>query len=57
MSTRPPRAAGGCFLALFTLAGAGAGVLVHQPSVGLLAGFGFGVLAAVLVAVWDARRP
>ncbi len=55
-SARPPMAAGGCLLALLTLGGAGVGVAVHQASLGLLGGFALGVVAAVLVAVWDARR-
>ena len=56
MASHPPRAAGGCLLAAFILIGAGVGVAVHEASIGLLAGFGVGVVAAVLVAVWDARR-
>ncbi len=57
MSNRPPRAAGGFLLALLTLVGAGIGVAVHQASLGLIGGFVVGALAAVGVAVWDARRP
>ena len=57
MTNRTPRAAGGCLLALLTLVGAGIGVAVHQASLGLIGGFVAGVVAAALVAVWDARRP
>ena len=45
--------AGGFILALSILVGAIAGVVLHQPSIGVLAGFAAGVLLAVLIWVLD----
>ncbi|WP_419814264.1 hypothetical protein [Glacieibacterium sp.] len=56
MANKPPRAAGGCLLALSTLVGTVIGIVVHQASIGLIAGFCIGVVAAIAVAVWDSRR-
>lgn len=56
MNDRPPRVAGGCLLAVLTLAGAGIGVALGQATAGLLAGFAAGVVVAVVVALWDAKR-
>jgi RsiW-degrading membrane proteinase PrsW (M82 family) len=49
MATRPPRA-GGAHLALSIFAGAGLGIAFGQPSIGLLAGTGVGLL--ILAAIW-----
>lgn len=56
MNDRPPRIAGGFLLAVLTLLGAVVGVALGQTTVGLLVGFAAGVLIAVAVAIWDARR-
>ncbi len=56
MEDRPPRVAGGCLLAGLTLAGAGVGVAFSQATAGLLGGFAAGVVAAIVLAVWDSRR-
>ena len=55
MNARFPRA-GGCLLALSILAGGIAGVAWRQPSIGLLAGLGAGLLLLVLVWLLDRRR-
>ncbi|MBO9574525.1 MAG: hypothetical protein J7494_02190 [Sphingobium sp.] len=48
--------AGGAPLALLTVAGPFlAGVLGFSPSIGLLAGFGLGVLLAILIWLYNAR--
>ena len=52
-----PRAAGGCLLAALTIGGALAGLAIGQASAGLLGGFAAGVVAAIAVALWDAKRP
>lgn len=51
---RPPQAAGGFFLALGALAGALIGMAVRQPTLGLLAGFGAGLV--IVVALWLFQR-
>ena len=56
MDETPPRVAGGCLLAAMTLAGAALGVWAGEATAGLLAGFAAGAAAAVILAVWDARR-
>jgi len=50
-SSPPPRSpmAGGAPLALLTLLGPIVGGLLGQPSIGLLVGFGLGVLVAILI--------
>ncbi len=45
--------AGGCLLALAILAGAIAGVVYRQPSLGLLAGLGAGLVLIALVWLLD----
>ncbi len=56
MTDRPPNRAGGAILAGAIIAGAVAGVVAGQPSVGFLVGAGLG--AALLLAIWlhDRRR-
>lgn len=49
-----PRMAGGIFLALGLLIGAGFGLYVGQPSLGMVVGFAVGVVAALLV--WFLNR-
>jgi len=53
--SRPPQRGGGIFIAFGLVAGAVGGMLAGQPSVGLLAGLGVGLLAAILLAVRDRR--
>lgn len=43
------------FVAFGLIGGAVAGVLAGQPSLGLLAGLGLGVLAAIILALRDRR--
>jgi hypothetical protein len=52
----PPRLAGGIFIALGMLGGAIIGVVMRQPSAGMVIGFGIG--AAIAAAVWffDRKR-
>lgn len=44
-----PRLGGGAPIALLTLAGVIVGGLMGQPTIGLLAGLGLGVVVAILV--------
>ena len=53
--TRSTQAAGSV-LALSILGGAVAGAIVGQPSIGILAGTGAGILAAILFWLNDRRR-
>lgn len=46
---RRPRLGGGAPIALLTMAGVIIGGFLGQPSIGLLVGFGLGVLIAILV--------
>jgi hypothetical protein len=50
------RIAGGFFIAAGLLGGALAGIYFGQPSIGMVAGFGFGILVAVGVWAFDRRR-
>jgi membrane-bound ClpP family serine protease len=47
---------GGALLALSIVAGAVIGVFAHQPSIGVLAGAGIGLLLLGLVWLIDRRR-
>ncbi len=53
-NSRPPRASG-FFIALAVIAGAVIGARLGQPSLGVLAGIGCGVLVALLLWVADRR--
>lgn len=53
-SPRSPQSAGGVFLAIGALAGAVAGALTGQPTLGLLGGFGIGLVLALLM--WERQR-
>ncbi len=46
-------AAGGAIMAFTILLGAAIGVAFRQPSIGILAGFGIGLVAAILVWLRD----
>lgn len=48
--------AGGCLLAGAILAGAVAGLAFREPSIGLLAGLGAGIVLLALVWLIDFRR-
>ncbi len=47
---------GGIFLCIALLAGFLIGVRMHEGTLGMLIGFGVGLLGAVLIGVWDDRR-
>jgi len=49
------RLAGGCLLSLSIMAGVGAGMAYHQPSIGFLAGLGAGLVLLALVWLLDRR--
>jgi hypothetical protein len=51
-----PRLAGGIFIALGLLVGAIGGVVMNQPSAGMVIGLGFGVVIAVAVWLIDRKR-
>ena len=53
--SRPPQRGGGIFIAGGLVLGVIGGTIAGQPSLGLLAGFGLGVGAAILLAVADRR--
>lgn len=48
--------AGGVWIALGVLIGAVIGIMVKQPTIGVLVGTGAGVLLAVVTALVDRRR-
>ncbi len=50
------RMAGGFFIAAGMIGGAIAGIYFGQPSIGMVAGFGFGILVAVGVWAFDRKR-
>lgn len=51
-----PRLAGGMFIALGLLVGAIAGVVMDQPSAGMIIGMASGAAIAVLVWLFDRKR-
>jgi hypothetical protein len=48
--------AGGCLLAATVMTGAVAGLVYRQPTIGLLAGLGIGLILTALVWLLDRRR-
>ena len=49
---------GGCLLAFSVIAGVAVGTILHQPSIGFLAGSALGLLLVLAVFVLDRRdRP
>ncbi len=53
---KPPRRGGGCLIAAGVVIGPIIGVMFGETSIGLIAGLGLGIVAAVVLAVLDARR-
>lgn len=51
-----PRLAGGIFIAIGMLGGAIVGVIVDQPSAGMVIGLGLGVAAATVTWLIDSKR-
>jgi hypothetical protein len=51
-----PRLAGGIFIAFGLLVGAIAGVVMDQPSAGMIIGMASGAAIAVLVWLFDRKR-
>ncbi len=56
MTDPTPSAAGGFLIAIGILVGAGVGLVYGQATPGVLIGFGFGVVAAVLVWLRNRAR-
>ncbi len=54
-SKSSPRS-GGAFLALSVLAGAGIGIALGQPTMGLIGGFAIGILISLLIWLTDVKR-
>jgi hypothetical protein len=52
---RPATRSGGCLLAFSVLAGAAVGTILHQPSIGFLAGSALGLVLVIAVLVLDKR--
>lgn len=55
MENQKNKAAGGIFIAIGMLGGAIVGVIMDQPSAGMVIGLGAGIAAAVLVWFIDSR--
>ena len=53
---KAPRLAGGIFIAIGMLGGAVVGVVVDQPSAGMVIGLGIGIAAAAITWLIDSRR-
>ena len=53
---KAPRLAGGIFIAIGMLGGAIVGVVVDQPSAGMVIGLGIGIAAAAITWLIDSRR-
>jgi hypothetical protein len=51
-----PRLAGGIFIAFGLLLGAIGGVVMDQPSAGMVIGLGIGAAIAVIVWLFDRKR-
>ncbi|WP_164155918.1 hypothetical protein [Sandarakinorhabdus rubra] len=54
-TSRPPQRGGGIFIAAGLVLGVVGGVVVGQPSLGLLAGLVLGVVAAIVLVMADRR--
>ena len=55
MENQKNKAAGGIFIAIGMLGGAIVGVIMDQPSAGMVIGLGLGIAAAVVVWFIDSR--
>ena len=53
---RPGPRGGGCLIAISLIVGTIAGVILHEASIGLLAGFAAGIAGAVVFWLIDRRR-
>jgi hypothetical protein len=53
---KAPRLAGGVFIAIGMLGGAIIGVIMDQPSAGMVIGLGVGIAAAAITWLIDSRR-
>lgn len=53
---RPSPRAGGAVIAIAVMIGAAIGGIARQPSIGVLAGTGVGVLAAIAIWLSDRKR-
>jgi hypothetical protein len=53
---KPPRRGGGCLIAAGVVIGPIVGVMFGETSIGLVAGLALGIVAAVVMALLDARR-
>lgn len=53
---KPAKLAGGIFVAIGMLGGAAVGVVMDQPSAGMVIGFGLGIAAAAITWLIDSRR-
>ncbi len=56
MKNQRNKAAGGIFIAIGMLGGAIVGVLMDQPSAGMVIGLGLGIAAAALTWFIDSKR-
>ena len=56
MKNQRNKAAGGIFIAIGMLGGAIVGVLMDQPSAGMVLGLGLGIAAAALTWFNDSKR-
>ncbi len=56
MEQQENKAAGGIFIAIGMLGGAIVGVIVDQPSAGMVIGLGLGIAAAVVTWLIDSKR-
>ena len=51
-----PRLSGGIFLFLGLLIGSIAGIALNEPSIGMISGFGVGIIIAIVVWLFDRKR-
>jgi len=54
---RPPQQAGGCLIAAGLIIGPIVGLAFGQVSIGLIAGFAVGVVAAIAMAMRGGKQP
>lgn len=55
MNTQENKAAGGIFIAIGMLGGAIVGVIMDQPSAGMVIGLGLGIAAATITWLIDSK--